>query len=352
VISVPIIKIFSTYFPRFSHNLGLIAKPVVLKKLAFAFFQHHVLKKPFIFLSDINITKKCNLHCRHCFATSFDKSTSEPSLIQIKKTIQALRDYGITYYNFQGGEVLLRKDLKEIIEYVNPRHNIVGIITNGLLLDKAKIYELKEMGVSVVHVSIDSFSEKDHDQIRNKDGVLSQIKNNIEIIRDCGMSISILTVCTRHNVYTQGFKDLIDFAVSHKIAVLFLVAQLVGNWRNRHDLLCTPKELKLLDEINRKHPFIRRDIHDTLGKKGCPAFKQSIYVSPSGEVLPCPFIHVSFGNLHQEPLKEIVRRGYKFKWFDHWHHCCPAAEEHEFIEDIQSKTFNSDNLPIHINEII
>ncbi len=32
-------------------------------------------------------------------------------------------------------------------------------------------------------------------------------------------------------------------------------------------------------------------------KIGCPAGMEKIYITPYGDVIPCPFIHIGFGNI-------------------------------------------------------
>jgi hypothetical protein len=73
--------------------------------------------------------------------------------------------------------------------------------------------------------------------------------------------------------------------------------------------------------------------------------KEAIYITPYGDVLCCPFIHVSFGNLHDEPLKAIVDRALKYPFLETHAKKCLVAEERVFIDKYLSKTFGKKNLP-------
>ena len=57
-----------------------------------------------------------------------------------------------------------------------------------------------------------------------------------------------------------------------------------------------------------------------------------MYISPSGDVMPCPFIHISFGNLAEEPLMAIWNRILPGSPFNRIHDRCLAAENREFIQ--------------------
>ena len=64
---------------------------------------------------------------------------------------------------------------------------------------------------------------------------------------------------------------------------------------------------------------------------------EKIYITPYGDVLPCPFIHISFGNVKQENLKDIVRRMRMNPYLEGYPKICVAAEDREFHKNVLSK---------------
>lgn len=329
----------------------LLAKPRVLARLATSYAKARVLGRPAIFMADVNVTKKCNFTCDHCFATAFNRKEREPDTATVRKTIRALKDYGVVFFNFQGGEVLMRPDLEEILRACDPRETSVVVTTNGYTLTPELIRKLRDWGVYGVAVSLDSMDAAEHDAMREMPGALERVLRHIDEMQRVGLVPIILTVATRESVHTDGFRGVVEFAAKRKIAVSFLVAQMVGRWAGRYDVLCTPTEIAILDGIHAKYPFMRRDTHNTLSTRGCPAFKYSIYVTPGGEVCPCPFVHVSYGNLHDESLATICERAHREPWWEKFEPKCPAAEDPRFIEAVQSKTFGRADLPIRYDEI-
>jgi len=88
------------------------------------------------------ITYSCNARCQHCHLGGMIKdekrASPEPVVAQIS-----------------GGEPLLRKDLKDIIQaiYRPQRPPYIVITTNAALLDEKKYRELREAGVDEFSLS-------------------------------------------------------------------------------------------------------------------------------------------------------------------------------------------------------
>lgn len=62
-----------------------------------------------------------------------------------------------------------------------------------------------------------------------------------------------------------------------------------------------------------------------------------VYVTENGDLLSCPFIHIAIGNVKHEPLKNILKRGWRVKKFrDHTTYCL-AGQDIDFIKNKMSK---------------
>ena len=75
---------------------------------------------------------------------------------------------------------------------------------------------------------------------------------------------------------------------------------------------------------------------------GCPAGVEKVYITPYGDVIPCPFIHVSFGNVKDSSLLEIVDKMRNVQYFNKYQKICIAAEDPFFQKNVLSRldTFN------------
>jgi len=61
------------------------------------------------------LTTRCNLGCMHCHSKSTLESDADMPFMAIKKILPEIKKIGATRIAVLGGEVLLRKDIAEII---------------------------------------------------------------------------------------------------------------------------------------------------------------------------------------------------------------------------------------------
>lgn len=157
-------------------------------------------KKPVIIW---NITQRCNLNCRHCYAKSLD--AVDPEYIdtcQAKVMLEDLANFGVPVILFSGGEPLLRQDLSELVETTVQNGMRAVISTNGTLITRKKARELKSTGLSYVGISIDGMQEV-HDRFRRVDKAFDMA---IQGLRNCQMEG--LKVGLRFTINKQNFREI------------------------------------------------------------------------------------------------------------------------------------------------
>ena len=76
-----------------------------------------------------------------------------------------------------------------------------------------------------------------------------------------------------------------------------------------------------------------------------------VSITKYGDVMPCPYIHVSLGNFFEEPLKEIIARGMKIKYFGKYCGTCLIAEDRGFIDKYVVKKIYGKELPVPYTEV-
>ena len=93
----------------------------------------------------LEITRRCNLYCDYCYQTN--DPHSDKTLFQVEKevtTILRLRKCDTMFIS--GGEPLLHPELKMIVKMIKSYHVKPVLVTNGHLLTKEKVKELKKAG--------------------------------------------------------------------------------------------------------------------------------------------------------------------------------------------------------------
>jgi Fe-coproporphyrin III synthase len=148
-----------------------------------------------------NVTRRCNLHCIHCYSSSQDISyTDELTTREGKNVLDDLAQFGSPVILFSGGEPLLRPDLLELAQYAVDKGLRAVISTNGTLITKEMAGKLREIGLSYVGVSLDGL-EATHDRFRGKQGAYRAAMEGIRICRDAGIKVGIRFTVNKHNLH-------------------------------------------------------------------------------------------------------------------------------------------------------
>ena len=165
-------------------------------------------------LTNLIITNRCNLRCRHCSMNAGVVSyVYEPTLNQIRQMlIQARieRPVGSRAINITGGEPTLREDLFEIIKMTYKLGFFhIQVNTNGLKLAESMEYcrRLKDEKVNAVYMGFDGVTKKTNPQI-------DQCKKAIENLRRVNLKIVLVsTLIGDENVHESG--KIIRFALDN-----------------------------------------------------------------------------------------------------------------------------------------
>lgn len=199
-----------------------------------------------------NITRRCNLHCIHCYSNSADMDyAGELTTEEGKKLIADLALFGSPVILFSGGEPLLRQDLPELAQYAADKGLRAVISTNGTLITKEVAAKLQKIGLSYVGVSLDGTQET-HDRFRGRKGAYAAALTGIRNCRDAGIKVGIRFTVNKHNL--QDVAAMFDLLVEEEIERLCFY-HLVYSGRGsklKDDDLSHEETRKLLDLIMRR----------------------------------------------------------------------------------------------------
>jgi len=108
-----------------------------------------------------------------------------------------------------------------------------------------------------------------------------------------GLNVTVGCVVSRKNLYSEGIKKLIKLCENLKIILLLIYAVPIGRWKNNLEVLLREEDIYFIKKLTQKSGYIRTDFFANYLKYGCGAGKEILYLTPYGEVLACPFIHIS-----------------------------------------------------------
>lgn len=283
-----------------------------------------------LYLLAINLTRRCNLHCAHCYLDAHARrhADNELSTAEVHEVLDEVASRGTeTMVVLTGGEPLLRPDLEEIVAHGARRGLAMVVGTNGTLLTGERAQSLKAAGVMGCGISLDSLDPRHHDDFRGVAGAWAKALSGIENCRHHGLAFQIHFTVTGHNA--DEVPAMIDFARrsgARVLNVFFLVC--TGRGRSLSDI--TPQryeqvleqlidaQARTADLIIRARcaPHFKRIAHqrnpdsmlNRIGGRdadGCIAGTHYCRITSDGGVTACPYIPLEEGNIRQRPFGEI-----------------------------------------------
>ncbi|MFW9882183.1 MAG: radical SAM protein [Candidatus Thorarchaeota archaeon] len=211
-------------------------------------------------------TNACNLNCSFCSCTDRDKKR-KLELEQVVKILDTCSKYGTKAITVTGGgEPLMYKDINELIDYADKLGMEIGLVTNGLLLDRLEKHD---------NITWCRISSSD-DRMPAYEKIGRAIKKNPQI--DWAFS-HVLTNNPNYNV----IYSLINFANDYKFSHVRIVSDLL-NLENTdiNNLEQKVKEVGIDD--SRVIYQGRKD--STEGTKECYISLLKPVISPEG-IFPC-----------------------------------------------------------------
>src|ERR1044072_3179963 len=120
---------------------------------------------------DVNVTNLCNLTCVYCSYAS-TPGRDEPALEAdvITGLLDDAASIGNKVVHFSGGEPVIRRDMPDLGAHAARLGFKMRMHSNGMLLTRRKLTELRAAGLSRVLVSLDG-PQHQHDWHRDRGGL-------------------------------------------------------------------------------------------------------------------------------------------------------------------------------------
>lgn len=285
----------------------------------------------------------CNFHCAHCceepyMSRDLKKKTGaldprpQMSLEDYKKLSQEADDFGIFRFVLTGGEALLDKNLDKLIDALNPQKHLIILDTNGWTFDTEKAKWFASLGGYKAQISLDSMIEAEHDSFRGKKGSYKRVMRALAASKDAGLELLISTCIIKDRVFTQEFEDLCGFCKTEDIPLYVTLAKPVGTAREQDTWVCTKKDVDYLKLLENKYNIFTH-MTPSYGQPGrCITVKGINTVNHDGEIIPCPYMDLSIGNVTKESLATIMARGMMNSWLGPYRDECIIGEHKDFIQ--------------------
>ncbi|ADB57610.1 GTP 3',8-cyclase MoaA [Archaeoglobus profundus] len=272
----------------------------------------------------ISVTSLCNMNCIYCHNEGMKDAGKDMSLEEIIEICKVFYDFGVEKVKITGGEPLIRGDIMDIIAEM-PEFKEISMVTNGYYLSKYA-YELKEVGLNRVNVSLDTLNPETYRFITGVRG-LEKVLDGIESAYNAELTPIKLNMVVMKGVNEHEIEDILEYTArfnKNRINVVLQLIELVG-----HD-----EYYYSLDEIEEKFKsraktVITRSLHARrqyiLGNKAVEFVRPfhakfcmhctRMRVTSDGKLKPCLMrdVTVDVRGLKGEELLEAIKRAVELR---------------------------------------
>ena len=245
-----------------------------------------------------HLTDRCNYTCVFCFMQTLPGR--EAGRERGREIMDTLARLGVTKLNFVGGEPMLHPLLPEFAAYARQKGFTVSMVTNGSLLNEAKIMELRP-NMDWLGISVDSAFEGTEIGLGRGHGRhIAHAREVCRLAREAGMKLKLNTVVTKLN-FQEDMRPLVRDLdpLRWKVFQMLLVA---GQNDAGVTLATTSEEFETFRKTN-------ADL--VLGSGQKPVFEAGedmvdsyLMLAPDGGIIANSRHHYRF-----IPLKEVEARG-------------------------------------------
>jgi len=310
-------------------------KPLVVFKVINGFLRKIILRQDILRTVDLAITGECHYRCVFCSAYRlYNKGGPFLTVEQIRDIWKQCIKLGVMHVNLTGGEPLLRNfgELIQIVKNFRSRYFLISLVSNGLNVTKDKLMKLKEAGLDTLQLSIESTDSNKHDEMTGIEGSFAKVIDAINYAKESRLNVCLNVVF--YNGNADEVRKLIDFSKKNRIFLVLNTVSLEGRWRDSSANRLQQEDAAIFNEFLR-FAHVRHDSSFNFsGRRECPAGKERIHITAYGDVLTCPLVQVSYGNVLKEPLKDIYKRMCSMGHIRRYSRMCKHAFDQSYYQEI------------------
>ena len=251
-----------------------------------------------------------------------------------------MKDNGIKFIIFSGGEPLTRKDLFEIADFCKENKIITYLSSNGLYFTSANVQKIVD-SFNYVGISIDG-DEQTHDYFRGLKGAFKETLKAVQLANSTGAKVGIRFTITKDTLGSLEYIfDLVEKENIPKIYISHLVYSGRGLENLKMDLTKEQRRTSVEYILNKAFEYYRTgreieivtgnmemdavlflnkfaqeypDLRETMRKRltkwgGNSAGRKLLNINSEGEVRPDPFFPKIIGNILHQDFGDIWKKG-------------------------------------------
>jgi Fe-coproporphyrin III synthase len=147
----------------------------------------------------IHPTRRCNLRCLHCYSSSGPEERGELPIALLTGVVSDAATQGYGVMSVSGGEPLLYRPLRELLDHAHGAGMVTTVTSNGMLLDDRRLAALTG-AVDLLAISLDGIPES-HDRMRADPRAFATMASRLPALRRSGIPFGFIFTLTQHNLH-------------------------------------------------------------------------------------------------------------------------------------------------------
>lgn len=266
----------------------------------------------------ISVTSACRYRCPHCYQ-KFDKG-KDMDIEVLVETVKKLQDKGVAFFNIEGGDpFLVFNKLMKVCNAIDERSEIlINSTGNGMTYER--MAELsKRKNLLGIMFSLHTYKPEELNGFMGSDKAWANLENGIDLCHKTGIPVTFNTCLLKEAFYDGTFEKILKVSKSFGGSILQLIKpKPAGGWLDSGADKFTEKDLEYMKEKvmqynlapkYRDYTFISpMFMEENPSMWGCTAGgTDRFYINAKGDLQPCEFLNISFGNIQTDDFDTIYK---------------------------------------------
>jgi MoaA/NifB/PqqE/SkfB family radical SAM enzyme len=270
----------------------------------------------------LSVTRQCAYACHHCYERA---SLGTDEVVPVSRWVEIvahLQDEGVSVVVLTGGEPMLRLDrVLALLESGRKDLSDFHLHTSGHGVTPGNARRLAGAGLVAAGVGLDDHDRRRHDRQRGHEGAFDEATGALRCFREAGVFTYLNTCLTSELVRGDGLARHLELARGLGVGtVRYLEPKPCGAlFDGGAERLFTEDDRAGVASFvaranrgreHRRDPLVQYEaLAEAPARLGCQMGGLSHFsIDGTGNVLPCVFVPVTFGNILREELPTVFAR--------------------------------------------
>ena len=266
------------------------------------------------------LTYNCSEKCIHCYNPGATRNDNEKSyradrkelqLSDYKRIIDELDEAGLVKVCLSGGDPFSKPFAWEIIDYLYQKEIAFDIFTNGQRIVN-DVDRLINYYPRLVGVSIYSGIAEEHDTITRVKGSWEKSMSVVKRLSEFAVPMNIKCCIMQPNLHSYYLVNNIARSLGAQPQFELNISDSIDGDKCARQLRLTEEQLQVVLRDSNVPMYVGKEAPNYGGQprimdtSPCGAGETAFCITPEGNLQPCCAFPLSFGNLKENSISEII----------------------------------------------